>query len=36
MITSKLSYSYKKVNSNLANLYSYKYDLFYLNFEKTF
>ncbi|WGE90231.1 hypothetical protein [Actinobacillus arthritidis] len=24
------------VNSNLADLYSYKRDRFYLNFEKTF
>ncbi|MGX2975303.1 surface lipoprotein assembly modifier [Ursidibacter arcticus] len=35
-ITPKISYSYQRVNSNFADLYSYKRNRMYLNFEKTF
>ncbi len=35
-ITPKISYQYQRVNSNLADLYSYKRDRVYLSFEKSF
>lgn len=35
-MTPKLTYSYRKVKSNFADLYSYKKDSIYVSFEKTF
>ena len=35
-ITPKISYQYQRVNSNLADLYSYKRNRVYLSFEKSF